>query len=131
MQHDELTIIDLDFAHAVRLASDALFSRGRRGSTAALIEYLLSDRQIGRGERQYLADLIEGDFRRARGKPPLNAAERSRRRDAVARLAAVKAQWRGEGRRQPFHADALQTVAAEFGVDVETLDEWHRSKKHG
>jgi hypothetical protein len=33
-------------------------------------------------------------------------------------------------RRQPFHADALEIVAAELGVDVETLDEWHRSKKH-
>jgi hypothetical protein len=122
--------VDTDFGDAVRSASDAIFSRDGKASTEALVECLLSNRPLGSAERRYLAEMIAGEFRRRKGKPSLRGAERTRRRDAVARLAALKAQWRAEGRRQPFHAEALETVAAEIGVDIDTLSEWHRTKKY-
>lgn len=54
---------DTDFAAAVR--------RAAMGDGAALAAILLSDRPLGTGEREQLAQLVEGEISRSHGRQPV------------------------------------------------------------
>jgi hypothetical protein len=115
--------VDTDF-------SEAVWAAARGEDPQALVDFLLSERPIRAAERNCLARLISGEMHRSKGKPTLLYPERQKRRDAVARLKLVKAEWRANGKKQPFHGAAIEQVAKEFKVTVEELDEWYRTKKH-
>jgi hypothetical protein len=124
--------VDNAFVHAVRKASLGLFTRNEsdRSKVDDLVEYLRSGQPIGPTEREYLAGLLAGEFRRGRGRPAMKAPTRAARRAALARVNAVKVTWRAEGRTQPFHAAALEKEATGLNMPLETLAEWARTKKH-
>ena len=58
-------IRDAEFSNAVWAAAN--------GHPAPLSEWLRSDRPLGPGEREFLAELIEGELKRPRGKPAFGA----------------------------------------------------------
>jgi len=116
-----LGAVDHDFPHMVRAAA--------LGDTKALIDYLLSDRHIGPTERQYLADLLAGEFRRRKGRPTLKAPARAFRNDALAQVKALKAELKSAGKKTSHH-QVLDEVARKLGISFDTLSEWDRTKKH-
>jgi hypothetical protein len=117
--------VDDDFGYAVH--------RAARGETGLLVKFLLGDRPLGRGERQYLADLISGNMERRKGNPNiLRHDEREFRQEALHGLKAVKDTWKKEKRKpknQWRHEDAVAEVSKRLGISYDTLDGWYRNKK--
>lgn len=108
--------VDNDFAHAVRAAG--------QGKPDSLVKFLLSfDREIGPGERQYLADLVSGKLRRGRGSGmQITAADRVFRRFAISEVRAAIRQGKS-------YKIAAETVAETLKINGETLEQWYRNPK--
>jgi hypothetical protein len=116
---DSLHSVDIEFADAVRRAGRALTaSKGQNPEEAglALANLLRSGAELGPGEREMLAELVTGQWRRRVG-PPSRAGERRRVREAVAALRDHYAS-KGEGRSL---AACAEEWAEANGKDVDTV----------
>src|ERR1700722_8711912 len=99
-------IVDDDFANAVWAAAH----QNKLGELAELIR----SRELGSGERHYLADFIEGKFRRRRGNPNrLKHSEKLRRDEAIARISAFKVERKRAGLPPLSHNEVVDAVALE------------------
>ncbi|MHC2791945.1 hypothetical protein ACVINZ_000957 [Mesorhizobium jarvisii] len=71
----ETFVLDSDFANAIhgtvkalrKAAPDLRADHDNDGQVRVLVDFLRSDRPVGRAEREYLADLISGYMNRQRG----------------------------------------------------------------
>lgn len=123
-----LYAVDMDFVYACRRAAGILKSKKSRGArieaTSDLIAILLSpDREIGIGERQYLAELLSGELDRPHARPGLTAEEKQERRSRTWMVRQYVQDSAAEGRKIGV-AEAVQELADKGRIpfdDVETL----------
>lgn len=123
----EVFAVDTDFLHACRQAAGILKSRESRDArikaTADLVSILLSDRQIGMGERQYLAELLVGDLDRPHARPGLSADQKEVRRERAWMVRQYQMEQASKGRKIGV-PEAVQELADSkklLADDVETL----------
>lgn len=118
-----MSAVDVDFKHAV-------FAAARQRDSGRLVEFLRSDRPIGRGERDMLADLVAGDLARPRGNPHrVKAEQAARRKQAVSELAKIKKEHKTKGLPRLLHDEAVAKVAEDLNVIPSQLDDWYRNPK--
>jgi hypothetical protein len=128
----------IEFVYAVRGAGKVFFKiapqlrkEASSGLTANLINHLRSGRPLTPIDRNELADLLAGEFKPRPGRPLNRSSERERRRKTCARVFALEDEWRGEGRKQPLHEQAIKEVARalsdgpkEFRATAAEIQSW-------
>lgn len=119
--------VDTDFHYACLRAAGMIKSKKSRqariDATCEVVAILLSERAIGPGERQLLADLLTGELDRPHSRPALSAQQRQQRRERVHMVRQYQDEKAAAGRKISI-ADAVQAMADENRLtadDVEKL----------
>jgi len=122
----QLVPVDNDFAWACRRAAGILKSKesrlARLKETSDLVAILLAaDREIGMGERQYLADLLAGELDRPHARPGLTASQKEARRDQKWMVRQYQQELAAQGRKISV-ADAVQELADKGRLPTEDIE---------
>jgi len=104
-------LFDTAFGDAVRLAA--------KGNGRALRDWLLSDKPIGRGERELMADFLCRDPEDRGGRPPGSKLKFAERRDAVLKYREQRAQ-------KIQDKTAAPEVASGYKIQASTLRAWDK-----
>lgn len=101
---------DLDFAAAVMQAA--------MGDPAELAGLLRSDRPLGAGERELLAELVAGELSRPHGRQPLGPGH--------PKVVSAVAEYRAALKAGEMEKNAATDVAARAGVSLSTIRQWDK-----
>ena len=120
---------DVEFADAIRrtagvLNASALRDAAESGKTAALLKYLRSERELGPGERELLAELLAGEIGRPKGRRGLPKSEKDFRVRVCAEVKDKIAEMRSAGLQGPWQEKAIKKVADRNGRSVDQVRLW-------
>jgi hypothetical protein len=83
-------------------AMNAIWVAAKTGRKEKLLAYLRSNKPLTARDRAYLADYLEGKFKRKKGRPPGGDAARNLR-NVAALVDYIKAMLRESGKRYRIH----------------------------
>lgn len=119
--NESLIGVSADFTSLVsRAGRGFVAAQGKNPETegAALAEYLKSGKPLGRGERELLAELVQGHWRQPAGRAAVNASKPEV-------IAVVKYLRELESEDWPRHA-AKHAVATKFKISMSTVETYER-----